>query len=369
VFLLVELFYVLVCVLLVVFVFISVCFFYCLCFKCTDHSVPKNLREISSLETRLAFLYANDEEFQLKIAQPPASKHGGHYKSYQVQQDPNLEEEALKEFKGEVESVTKAEIDIVWMGREPDATINLRRLCRKSGFAPALQIIMNRRYVDFATSFEYYSQRLRIVGMSYQRTIFARAFLNNGDVDEDYVKTAFANTHRWLFDDSFYFLLRNNVFHSDRTLKKAMLKANDGIVGKKVLFFMDEIIENLNGDLTLTKFQKDLFLYYFEIHHMRVRGCFAILYSAFYWSLFIFLVCLFFSFDSIFEGIYKYLLTPIGWDFLERHMESVIGEYAHVVAIFLVFFIVMLILLIILKFSVRCWKSFRVISRRSRYTK
>lgn len=43
---------------------------------------------------------------------------------------------------------------------------------------------------------ETYSERLRTVGMSYDRTIFSEAFLNNGKIKEDFIKERFERTDR-----------------------------------------------------------------------------------------------------------------------------------------------------------------------------
>jgi hypothetical protein len=228
----------------------------------------------------------------------------GRKKKHGSREENEEEEDELTGFREQVEDVTKDEIDAVWSGIQSDGMINLRRFCRRHGFFPHSRIILNRRYSNFPECFSYYSQRLRVVGMSYQRTMFAGAFLSDGDVDGGFVKMAFENTHRWLFDDAFYFIVRPGCFGFDEMLKAAMQKTDGETVQRKVLFFMDEIKQNLDDDLTLTELQKDLFLHYFSFYHQRIRGCFSLLYLSFYWSLFLFLVCLFFSFDFLFMSPY-----------------------------------------------------------------
>lgn len=282
-----------------------------------------------------------------------------------------LLEEALDQFKNEGSDVIQKEMDSLWAGDECQANINLRRYCRKSGFEPSAQIIVNRRYKRLTDSFKYFSQRLRVVGMSYQRTIFAHGFLNNGDVDENYVKRSFENTHRWLFDDSYYLLIHPEYQGETKseTLREAREKANDGIVGKKVLFFFDEIKENLDNDLTLNKYQKQLFLFYFNKHHRKLRRFFTFLYSSFFWALFVFLICLWSTLTQVFDFVYDYILTPISLDKLEEKMSDAVAEYAHVIMVFLVFFVVALIALFIARLIRSCWVSFIMAADRIKYMK
>jgi hypothetical protein len=148
-----------------------------------------------------------------------------------------------------------------------------------------------------------------------------------------------------------------------------MLRANDGVVGKKALFFMDEIKQNLNDDLTLTKFQKDLFIYYFDKHHRRFRRFLSLIIKTFYWALFIYLICLWFSFSWFFEFIYKYILTPIRWSYVEGHMVSAIGDYTHVIAIFLVIFVFVLVVMIVVSLALRCWKTLNLVGRKAQHIK
>jgi hypothetical protein len=83
--------------------------------------------------------------------------------------------------------------------------LSFRRYCRRFGFFRKDAELVSRRYKNFEKTFEFYSQRERIVGMSYKRTIFSQAFDNNGKVDKDYIRESFRTARPLLFDDAFYF--------------------------------------------------------------------------------------------------------------------------------------------------------------------
>jgi hypothetical protein len=87
-----------------------------------------------------------------------------------------------------------------------DKGLSFRRYCRRFGFFRKDAKLINRRYKNFSDSFNYYSQRERIVGMSYNRTLFAQAFDNDGSVDEDYIRNHFKIAKPYLFRDALYFM-------------------------------------------------------------------------------------------------------------------------------------------------------------------
>jgi hypothetical protein len=93
--------------------------------------------------------------------------------------------------------------------------------------------VINRRYENFSHSFKYYSQRERIVGMSYNRTLFVQAFDNDGSVDEGYIRDHFKIARPYLFSDALYFLC-----YEEKSAK-------------------DELIEAVNVEMDINSFLKD----------------------------------------------------------------------------------------------------------------
>jgi hypothetical protein len=146
--------------------------------------------------------------------------------------------------------------------------IDLRNYCRKHGFEKKEMKIENNRYSDFSGSFSNYSQKLRIVGMSYDRTMFAGAFLGNGKIDEEYIKENFVRTFHLFFDDGYYF---TRDFDLGRDIPIYKLWINRGSRGKKILLFRREIEDDLDSDLTLSENQKITFMHYLDKHHGKLQ--------------------------------------------------------------------------------------------------
>jgi hypothetical protein len=117
---------------------------------------------------------------------------------------------------GKDDAQNKAEDD---KGDSKNQGLSFRRYCRRFGFFRKDAKLVSRRYKDFEKMFEFYSQRERIVGMSYKRTIFSQAFDNNGKVDKDYIRENFRTA------SPFYLMMRFTSQVTKRMQKPSIWKA------------------------------------------------------------------------------------------------------------------------------------------------
>jgi hypothetical protein len=265
------------------------------------------------------------------------------------------EKEHMKE-----ERLKLVNIENIWCSEKKDYTINLRMHCREYGFFCEDERIINRRYKNYPQSFKFYSQRLRIVGMSYDRTMFAQAFNLDGSINPDYIKSKFKCVKMWLFDDAYEFDPGTTFLDSGTGTMEGLVESwlldEKGKLGERVFMFSSEIIKNVNDDVTLCDEQKDLFFYYFDLYHNKMRGCISMLYLTLYWALGIFLVCLWFSWSFLSDGIYEYILSGFNYDSLESNFDPGVAEYTHVLVIFVVLYIFVFIVVFITHILKWCYK-------------
>jgi hypothetical protein len=238
--------------------------------------------------------------------------------------------------------------------KNPIIHINLRRHCRMHGFCNKDGQLISRRYKDYVRVFEFYFQRLRIVGMSYTRTMFAQAFNLDGSINTSYIKEKFRNTRRWLFDDAYEFELPYNK--DVKSVQEEFSLDEDGDSMYLFLFY-SEIKQNIEDDVTLSENQKEMFFYYFDLYHGKIRGCVSLVYMAFYWSLAVFLVCLWLNWTFLSDVIYWNILGFILYDKLEAIFPEFIAEYTHVLVVFLVLFIITFLLVFVGNSFKWCYKT------------
>jgi hypothetical protein len=208
---------------------------------------------------------------------------------------------------------------------------SFRQYCRRYGFFRPDAHLISRRYGNFSSSFKYYSQRERIVGMSYNKTLFAQAFDNNGKVDKDFIRDNFTIPKWLLFSDVLFFngfdekknmeklnsyinmdmdvnkFFSNNVNNTKESSSSSSCfiseykisgnlhqnqkwKMTENIdltdtrstlpkfFGKnQVLLFLDEIIHDLEADVTLSQEQRDVFKFYLLYYHWGFRRALSVL--------------------------------------------------------------------------------------------
>jgi hypothetical protein len=231
----------------------------------------------------------------------------------------------------------------VWCDDEIDSYIlNLRNYCRRNGFGFENKKMINRRYIDYSSSFDYYSQRLRTVGMSYDRTIFASAFLNDGTVDEIFIIHHFERTKRWLFDDLFVYKIKVNQKDKkkkkitsiiDNSLSLSTLHKNEG---KQIYCFLDEIVYDLECDKTLTDTQRNLFLYYLMKNHGKLRRIFDVCISAFYYAMFILLILCWIIIPEPGKTLHTNYFESFGMHYSSKLAAS--ADYVSITVIFVVLY-------------------------------
>lgn len=151
-----------------------------------------------------------------------------------------------------------------------------------------------------------FQQRLRLVGMSYGRTLFHKAFLyhmmEDEMVDVEYIQNSFSSTHSLLFDDAYIFREKNS--------------------DEKLLLFLHEIHYDILHDKTLSVSQREEFRAWFKTFHQSYR-------SHFIWAIFLL-------------GISWTITMIIWWIFKEIiKIPIFVVCFGAIYAVFLVFYLSM----------------------------